>query len=100
MKYSLDIRPDALNDIEITATWYEAKDPALGADFIRIILNSIEAIPANPLMHRLRNRNGNVRWVLTPRFPNRIVYQVQDELITVFAVIHSARHDRNWKERL
>ena len=38
MKYSLDIRPDALNDIEITATWYEDKEPALGADFTHIIL--------------------------------------------------------------
>lgn len=100
MKYRLDIRPDALADIEFAAQWYDDKEPGLGADFTRIILNAIETIPENPLRHRLRNRRGNVRWVLTQRFPYRIVYRVQDELITIFAVIHSARHNRRWKERL
>jgi len=85
VKYRLDIRPDAVTDIEIAATWYEDKDPALATDFIRIIFNTIETIQANPAMHRVRNRKGSVRWVLTPRFPYRIVYRVQDELITVFA---------------
>ena len=100
MTYRLDIRPDALTDIEIAAQWYEDQEPTLGADFARVILQAIQTIPANPLMHRLRDRKRNVRWLLAPRFPYRIAYRVQAELITVFAVIHDARHDRKWKERL
>ena len=73
---------------------------ALGADFARIILQAIDTISSNPLIHRLRDGRRNVRWLPAPRFPYRIAYRVQDELITVFAVMHEARHDRNWKRRL
>jgi plasmid stabilization system protein ParE len=100
VNYSLDIRPDALADIENAAQWYEDQEPTLGADFARVILDAIQTIPANPLMHRLRDRQRNVRWLLAPRFPYRIAYRVRDELITVFAVIHVARHDRHWKKRI
>jgi len=98
--YRLDIRPDALADIEEAAQWYEEKEPGLGVDFARIVLQAIDTISPNPLIHRLRDRRRNVRWLLAPRFPYRIAYRVQNELITVFAVIHEARHGRNWKRRL
>jgi plasmid stabilization system protein ParE len=100
VNYRLDIRTVALADIEKAAEWYQEKEPTLGADFVRIILQAIETIPANPLIYRLRDRRRNVRWLLAPRFPYRIAYRVQDDLITIFAVIHAARHDRHWKERL
>lgn len=100
MSYRLDIRPDALADIEEAAEWYEDQEPGMGADFARTILQAIDSLPTNPLIHRVRDRRRNVRWLLPHRFPYRIVYQMQDELITVFAVLHAARLDRHWKRRL
>jgi plasmid stabilization system protein ParE len=64
------------------------------------IFQEIDTLSANPLSYRLRDRRRNVRWLLSPRFPYRIVYRIQDEVITVFAVIHQARHERQWKRRL
>jgi hypothetical protein len=32
MSYQLDVRPDALADIETTGVWYEEQQPGLGAD--------------------------------------------------------------------
>ena len=98
--YSLVIRQDALEDIERTAEWYEEREPGLGTIFTRTILQAIDALHTNPLIYRQRDRRRHVRWFLPPRFPHRIIYKVQDELITVFAVIHAARHDRNWKDRI
>ena len=100
MTYSLEIRWDALADIEAAAQWYEDQEPGLGADFARTIRQAIDTLPENPLMYRLHDRRRNVRWLLSPRFPYRIVYRMQDELITVFAVIHAARHERHWKQRV
>ena len=100
MSYRLEIRPDALSDIEEAAEWYEKQEPSLGIDFARTVLESIETLPINPLIHRLRNRHRNVRWLLTSRFPYRVTYQIRADVITVFAVLHSARHDRHWKRRL
>ncbi len=100
MSYSLDIREDALADIEATAAWYEERQPGLGADFAGTVRRAINALPLNPLIHRLRDRRRNIRWFLPPRFPYRIVYRVQGEVITVFAVVHAARRGRHWKERI
>jgi plasmid stabilization system protein ParE len=100
VSHQLDIRPDALADIEAAAVWYEERQPGLGADFVRTVRRAINTLPANPLIHRVRDRRRNVRWLLTSRFPYRIVYRVRDELITVFAIIHAARHDRHWKKRV
>ncbi len=99
MSYSLEIRLDALSDIAEAATWYEEREPGLGGEFVRAIREAISNLPANPLAHRLRNRR-NVRWSLPSQFPYRIVYRLQGEVITVVAVLHSARHDRHWKERV
>ena len=97
MSYRLDIREDALADIEAAAPWYEAQQPGLGAEFVRSVRRAINTLPANPLIHRRRDQRRNVRWFYPPRFPYRIVYCVREELITVFAVIHASRHDRHWK---
>jgi toxin ParE1/3/4 len=77
--------------------WYEKQQPGLGIDFTRSVLAAIESLTNNPLSHRLRNRRRNVRWLKSRRFPYRIVYQISEEVITVFAVLHDARHDRHWK---
>ena len=99
MSYSLEIRSDALSDIAEAATWYDEREPGLGLEFVRTIREAIGNLPATPFAHRLRNRRRNVRWFLPSRFPYRIVYRVHGEHFTIIAVLHSARHDRHWKER-
>ena len=99
VNYRLDIREVALADIEAAAEWYEDQQPGLGADFVRAVRHAMDSLPANPLIHRVRDSRRGVRWFLPRRFLYRIVYRMKDELITVFAVIHAARHDRHWKQR-
>ncbi len=100
MIYRLDILPDALNDIEREAQWYEDQQSGLGADFVNSVLEAIDTLPSNPLIYRIRHRRRNVRWLLMHKFPFRVVYRISDDLITVFAVLHSARHDRHWRKRI
>lgn len=100
MSYNLEIRPEALSDIEEAVEWYEKQEPGLGTDFARTVLAAIDTLPINPLIHRLRDRRRNVRWLLTNRFPYRVVYQIRNDIITVFAVLHFARHSRHWKRRI
>jgi plasmid stabilization system protein ParE len=98
--YRLEIRPDALADIENAADWYDEKEPGLGNEFAREVLHAIDTLPLNPLLYRVRHRRGNVRWKLMRTFPYRIVYRITDHLITVFAVLHAARQERHWRKRL
>ena len=41
MTYSLEIRPDAVADIEEAARWYEAREPGLGSDFADAVLQAM-----------------------------------------------------------
>jgi toxin ParE1/3/4 len=100
VSWRLDIRQDALADIEAAVAWYEAQQPGLGADFARTARGAIRSLTEHPLIYRVRDRRRDVRWFLTPRFPYRVFYRVQQESVTVFAVIHAARHDRHWRRRL
>lgn len=100
MSLPIDIRPDALTDIETAAVWYEDKDPGLGAEYVRAMSRAIASLAEYSLHHRLRNRRLRVRWLCTRRFPYRIVYRADGECVTVLAVLHGARHDREWKRRL
>jgi len=97
VSYNLEIRPDALSDIAEAANWYDEREPGLGVEFVRAIREAIGSLSLNPLAHRLRRRN--VRWFRLQRFPYRIVYQVKGSLVIIIAVLHSARHERSWKER-
>ena len=62
MSFRLDIREDALADIEDAADWYEERQQGLGAEFVRAVCLTINTLPANPLIHRLRDRRRHVRW--------------------------------------
>jgi Plasmid stabilisation system protein. len=75
-------------------SWYEEHEAGLGADFVKIVLESIDSLLINPLVHRLRDRRRNVRWTLTNRFPYKVVYKNRDQLVTVVAVLHTARHEK------
>jgi plasmid stabilization system protein ParE len=99
VSWQLEIRPAALADIDGEAAWYEERHQGLGAAFAKTIRRAITGLADNPLIYRVRSRRWRVRWCIPPRFPYRIVYRIDGNLVTVIAVIHAARHDREWKKR-
>lgn len=100
MSYRLEIRLSALTDIAEAAGWYDQKESGLGSEFEREVIEALDALPNNPLMYRVRHTRKNVRWKLLDRFPYRIVFQITNDLITVIAVLHSARNDQRWRHRV
>jgi plasmid stabilization system protein ParE len=99
VRYRLTILPEAFADIKEAASWYDEREFGLGIEFLREVLQAVETLTNSPLAYRIRHRRKNVRWKLLDRFPYRIVFRITDDLITVIAVLHSARHDRLWKQR-
>jgi hypothetical protein len=55
---------------------------------------------ANPLLTSRRHRRRNIRCTMPVRFPYRIIYEVANDIGLIICVIHSARDDRHWRERL
>jgi hypothetical protein len=49
VSWQLDIRDEALTDIETAADWYEEQQPGLGQDFARTVQQAINSLPGQPI---------------------------------------------------
>ncbi|HVN79655.1 MAG TPA: type II toxin-antitoxin system RelE/ParE family toxin [Terriglobia bacterium] len=100
MNYQLRVRPQVESDIDAAAQWYEGQQPGLGIEFVTEIHEAIGRLTVNPLRSPIRHRLYPLRWVFPNRFPYRIVFLVEETVITILCVVHAKRHDRIWKEHL
>lgn len=100
MSYKLRARPEVRTDIFEAAEWYEQQQSGLGTDFSREVRQAIRSLKINPFLYRIRHPKHQVRWVILQRFPYRVVFVVEGEVVSVLAVTHAKRHDRHWQERL
>lgn len=100
MSYRVVVRPEVEADLSEAETWYEQQEPGLGRKFVGAAREMIDSLSASPLIHQVRSRRRQVRWAHLRAFPYRIVFRVSGEIVVIYAIIHSARHERNWKTRL
>lgn len=100
MSYRLVVRPEVDADLIEAEAWYEQQEAGLGREFLKAARETIDRLSANPLLYQIRSRRKQVRWAYPRRFPYRIVFRVIGDTVVVYAVVHAARHDRNWKPRL
>jgi plasmid stabilization system protein ParE len=96
----LVVRPEVDADLLEAETWYEDQESGLGQKFLKATLETIERLLQNPFLHRVRYGRRQVRWAYVRQFPYKVVFSVSDNTVVVYAVIHGARHDRNWKARV
>jgi toxin ParE1/3/4 len=100
VSYRLLVRPEVNTDLLEAEAWYESRQPGLGREFLQAVRTKLIPLARNPLLYRLRHRRSGVRWTYPCRFPHRIVFRVVADTVIVYAVIHAARHDREWKKRV
>lgn len=100
MSRRLIVRPEAEADITEAALWYDEREAGLGLELTLEVRAAIRRAVEGPLHHLLLRKRPEVRRILARRFPYRIFFIVRDDAIVVLAVIHAARHDRHWRERL
>jgi plasmid stabilization system protein ParE len=93
-------RPAAVEDLVVAVAWYETHASGLGEGLIDEILAVVRRAQRNPELFRVVLREAEVRRVLTERFPYRIFFSVVSDTLYVHAVLHGARHDHRWRERL
>jgi len=100
VSYRLVVRPEVDTDLIEAEAWYEQQKAGLGREFLLAARETIEGLSANPLIYQIRSRRKQVRWAYPPRFSYRIVFRVIGDSVVVYAVVHTARHNRHWKPRL
>jgi toxin ParE1/3/4 len=68
--------------------------------FAAAVFLAIDALAGNPLLTSRRHRKRDIHFTKPARFPYRIVYEIADATVLVICVIHAARDDRHWRERV
>jgi plasmid stabilization system protein ParE len=91
------LRPEAEEDLEEAATWYESQRPGLGQQFLDEVLSALANIAEIPLGYAVIYRNTRRVWMR--RFPFGIFYQLDSDGAIVIAIIHGSRHPRRWQGR-
>ena len=101
MNWRVVSRPETENDVIEIAAWYNSRGEGLGDRFIAV-LSVLDELELNPLLHCRRHPCKNIRWRYPRTFPYRIIYEVlhEERTVVVAAVLHAARHDREWKRRV
>ena len=94
------VRPLAVEDAVEAAAWYERQAQGLGEELIDEILRAIRRAASDPALFRIIRRDGEIRRVLTDRFPYKIFFSTAGERLYVHAILHGAQHDRRWRLRV
>ena len=101
MSYTIQFSPEATDDLTKILGWYkEQPTPNLQKKFITAISTAFKVLEKSPKSYALRFKN--VRCATIKKYPYLVYYWVDDalQIINIVAILHQARHPKNWKKRL
>lgn len=97
MSLPVRVRPEAVQDLQDAAAWYEEQSGGLGQEFLDEVGRSLQRVTEQPELYPPMHRN--TRRVLIHRFPFGVFFRVEAGFIVVVAVMHGSRDPRRWKQR-
>lgn len=92
----LRLRSVAETDIAEAIQWYAKQKPDLPVRFFEALSSTLKSIEHNPKMYPAVD--GDTRRALFPKpFPYMVLYRIEGNMISVYAVLHQARDPARWK---
>ena len=89
--------PEAYQELEVAALWYEQQQPGLGENFLEEYEATLRRILDDPKRwHKIR---GDNRKLNLHDFPFAIVYEMKGDTIYLRAVMHLHRRPAYWSQR-
>jgi hypothetical protein len=89
--------PEADEELQAAALWYESRQPGLGDDFVDEFERTLRRIVAEP--RRWRKIRGENRKLNFQRFPYAIVYSLRGDTLYIKAMMHLHRRPYYWRSR-
>jgi toxin ParE1/3/4 len=96
---ALSFEPEAADELEGAAAWYESKRPGLGAEFVAAVDGALAIACEAPLAFATALGASDVRRVPIERFPYSVVYLVTAATLHVIAIAHARRRPLYWLAR-
>jgi toxin ParE1/3/4 len=97
-RYQIEAGPAVEADIETTFDWYELEEPELGFEFPEELRAVFLRILESPLGYK--ELRSSIRRALTRRFPYAVYFLIENNIIVVVAVLHTARDPAEWQLRI
>ena len=99
MRYEVEFRKEAHQDILEAIVWYEGRREGLGDELFIAIENEKHIIERNP--YHYEDKYKGIRKAITKRFPYILYYRIESKSkVLVYAVLHMKRRSRLWKGRV
>lgn len=87
-EYKLLVKAEAVKDMAEAFNWYEEKRAGLGAEFLDEVEEYFHRISKAP-EHYQSHRNQRI--AVLDRFPYKIVFEIEQGTIVVYAIYHDKR---------
>jgi plasmid stabilization system protein ParE len=90
--------PAAQRELDIVSDFYESQRSGLGDEFLDEVHRYVVLLKEHPMLGRrlLSNR----RSLLLSRFPYRLVYAREEQLIRIIAIAHVSQRPFYWRHRV
>jgi len=98
MPVRLIISPFAELDLIEIKSWYSVESINLFNEFISEFEHLVFLISQNPKEFPVISKR--YRKAILKRFPYKIIYSTEKEVVVIVAVIHHKRHPNIWKSRV
>ena len=95
---SIIFLPEAREEMNEAARYYESQASGLGIDYLSEVERAVASITASP--ETWPKLEGELRRRLLRRFPFGVLYYVETEKIIIVAVAHLRRRPGYWKNRI
>ncbi len=92
------VAPEAKSDVSEAYAWYEDQRLGLGEEFLSSVDACIQKICRSPEIYEIVRKT--YRRALVRRFPYAVFFEYAGDMVTVFAVFHTARDPGKWRRRL
>lgn len=103
MSTALRVAPEAAEEAQEAARWYERQGGVGGAflDAVAATLDEVRQWPRSGALVDGATPSGRVRRIPLRRFPYHLVYAIDDDdIVHVLAVAHDRREPAYWADRL
>jgi toxin ParE1/3/4 len=97
--WTVHVHPDALDEMEDAAAWYEAHRAGLGIEFVAEIEHLLARVADNPEGFPTWNSDDPSRRAIPHRFPYAVFFDVEPARVVVMAIAHSKRRPGYWVGR-
>lgn len=101
MSYTVIFKEEAGYDVFDTRNWYDSRRIGLGDEFLDEIEEYVKVLEQNPQIFQVRKHNW--RYCPLKRFPYIIVFEIEQQVVVVYAVFNTYQNPnrlemRNTKE--